>query len=82
MNGTPSPLRRVRQLLSLDREDIVVIVIYGVALGLLSLAVPIAVQSLVNTVAFGSLIQPLVVLAVLLLVALTGAAVLGMRALS
>lgn len=72
----PSPLRRTRQLLALEREDIVVIVIYGIALGLLSLAVPIAVQSLVNTVAFGSLIQPLVVLAVLLAVALTGAAIL------
>jgi ABC-type bacteriocin/lantibiotic exporter with double-glycine peptidase domain len=76
LNARPSPLRRVRQLLVLDRQDIIVVVIYGVALGLLSLAVPIAVQSLVNTVAFGSLIQPLVVLAVLLLVALTGAAVL------
>lgn len=52
------------------------IVIYGVALGLLSLAVPIAVQSLVNTVAFGSLFQPLVVLTVLLAVALVGSAVL------
>ena len=52
------------------------VVIYGVALGLLSLAVPIAVQSLVNTVTFGSLFQPLVVLTVLLAVALTGAAVL------
>jgi ABC-type bacteriocin/lantibiotic exporter with double-glycine peptidase domain len=72
----PSPLRRVRQLLALDRQDIVVVVIYGVALGLLSLAVPIAVQSLVNTVTFGSLFQPLVVLTVLLAVALTGAAVL------
>jgi putative ABC transport system ATP-binding protein len=75
-NLRPSPLRRVRQLLELDREDIVVVIIYGVALGLLSLAVPIAVQSLVNTVAFGSLIQPLVVLSVLLAVALSGAAVL------
>ena len=72
----PSPLRRVRQLLALDRQDIVVVVVYGVALGLLSLAVPIAVQSLVNTVTFGSLFQPLVVLTVLLAVALTGAAVL------
>ena len=51
-----------QQLLELDRQDIAVIVIYGVALGLLSLAVPIAVQSLVNTVAFGSLFQPLVML--------------------
>ncbi|MGB7476888.1 MAG: hypothetical protein WBM26_11800, partial [Polyangiales bacterium] len=57
----PSPLRRARQLLALDRQDIGVIVVYGVALGLLSLAVPVAVQSLVNTVAFGSLIQPLIV---------------------
>lgn len=72
----PSPLRRARQLLALDGQDIVVIVIYGVALGLLSLAVPVAVQSLVNTVAFGSLIQPLVVLTVLLALALTGAGIL------
>ncbi len=72
----PTPLRRARQLLALDRQDIGVIVVYGVALGLLSLAVPVAVQSLVNTVAFGSLVQPLVVLTVLLAVALTGAAIL------
>ena len=45
-------------------------------MGLLSLAVPIAVQSLVNTVAFGSLLQPLFVLTVLLAVALIGSAVL------
>lgn len=72
----PTPLRRARQLLALDGQDIGVIVIYGVALGLLSLAVPVAVQSLVNTVAFGSLIQPLVVLTVLLAVALTAAGIL------
>lgn len=72
----PSPLRRARQLLALDGQDIGVIVVYGVALGLLSLAVPVAVQSLVNTVAFGSLIQPLVVLTALLAVALIGAAIL------
>lgn len=74
--GRPSPLRRTRMLLALERPDIAVVVIYGVALGLLSLAVPIAVQSLVNTVAFGSLLQPLVVLTVLLAVALIGAAIL------
>ncbi len=72
----PSPLRRTRQLLDLDRGDIGVIVVYGIALGLLSLSVPVAVQSLVNTVAFGSLIQPLFVLTVLLAIALIGAAVL------
>ncbi len=76
LDPRPKPLQRVRQLLALDRQDILVIVVYGAALGLLSLAVPIAVQSLVNTVAFGSLIQPLVVLTILLAVALTGAAIL------
>lgn len=75
-SARPSPLRRARQLLALDGQDIAVIVIYGVALGLLSLAVPVAVQSLVNTVAFGSLIQPLIVLTVLLALALTGAGIL------
>ena len=72
----PTPLERTRQLLELDRQDIAVIVIYGVALGLLSLAVPIAVQSLVDIVAFGSLFQPLFVLTVLLAIALVGSAVL------
>lgn len=71
-----TPLRRTRLLLALDRQDIIVIVIYGVALGLLSLAVPVAVQSLVNTVAFGSLLQPLFVLTVLLAIALTASGVL------
>jgi putative ABC transport system ATP-binding protein len=75
-SSRPAPLRRTRQLLALDRQDILVIVIYGIALGLLSLAVPIAVQSLVNTVAFGSLIQPLIVLTVLLAIALIASAVL------
>ena len=72
----PTPLERTRQLLELDRQDIAVITIYGVALGLLSLAVPIAVQSLVDIVAFGSLFQPLFVLTVLLAIALIGSAVL------
>ena len=34
--------------------------------GLLSLATPIAVEALVNTVAFGRFVQPVVVLAILL----------------
>lgn len=72
----PTPLRRTLQLLALEREDIGVVLVYGIALGLLSLAVPIAVQSLVNTVAFGSLLQPLIVLTLLLAVALLGGAYL------
>jgi ABC-type bacteriocin/lantibiotic exporter with double-glycine peptidase domain len=59
-----------------ERSDIWVVVIYSVAIGLLSLVVPIATQSLVNTIAFGTLLQPLVVLSLLVLLGLAFAAML------
>lgn len=70
------PGKRLRALMQLEREDLRVVVAYSIAIGLLSLVVPIAVQSLVNTVAFGSLIQPLVVLTIAVLAALGFSAVL------
>ncbi|MFO0599908.1 MAG: ABC transporter ATP-binding protein [Myxococcaceae bacterium] len=65
-----SPLGRLRALMSLEREDALVVLIYAAAVGALSLAVPIAVQSLVSSVAFGTVLQPIVVLSLLLLLAL------------
>jgi len=59
-----------------ERTDIWVVVIYSVAIGLLSLVVPIATQSLVNTIAFGTLLQPLIVLAFLVLLGLSFAGIL------
>jgi putative ABC transport system ATP-binding protein len=59
-----------------ERTDIWVVVIYSAAIGLLSLVVPIATQSLVNTIAFGTLLQPLVVLSLLVLLGLAFAAAL------
>jgi ABC-type bacteriocin/lantibiotic exporter with double-glycine peptidase domain len=47
-----------------------------VAIGILSLALPVAVQALVNTVAFGAVLQPILVLTLLVSAALTGSAVL------
>jgi ABC-type bacteriocin/lantibiotic exporter with double-glycine peptidase domain len=70
-----SPIARVRRLLVTERRDVSVVVLYGIAIGLLGLATPVAVQALVNTVAFGTLIQPLVVLAILLFAGLSLAAV-------
>jgi len=46
------------------------VVLYAVAVGGLTLLMPIAVQTLVNTVTFGTLTQPLLVLSLILLVAL------------
>ncbi len=61
------PLQRLQQLIHLERQDIGTLLAYGVGIGLLSLATPIAVQALVNTIAFGALLQPLFVLTLILL---------------
>ena len=70
------PITRLRALLSLEREDLWIAVVYSVVIGVLTLAVPVATQSLVNTVAFGNLLQPLVVLALLVFGFLTMSTVL------
>jgi len=62
-----SPWRRLWRLVSLERPMISALFIFAVILGALSLAVPIAVQVLVNTIAFGSLLQPLLILSLVLL---------------
>lgn len=62
--------------MAFEKTDIWVVVIYSVAIGLLSLVVPIATQSLVNTIAFGTLLQPLLVLSLLVLLGLAFAAIL------
>jgi ABC-type bacteriocin/lantibiotic exporter with double-glycine peptidase domain len=69
-----APFRRLMQVARPERRDIVAIVLYSAFIGLLTLAIPVAVQQLVNTVAFGGLLQPVVVLAFLLLMGLTIAA--------
>ncbi|HVJ93062.1 MAG TPA: ABC transporter ATP-binding protein [Labilithrix sp.] len=71
-----SPVERLRRLAALEHGDLTVIVVYAVAIGLVSLAVPIAAQSLVNTVAFTALLQPLVVLSALVLLGLFAAGAL------
>lgn len=75
-HGIP-PLRRLIELVRPDRGDIMTIVLYAIFVGLLSLATPIAVQRLVNTVAFGGLIQPVAILALMLFAGLTLAGVLS-----
>jgi ABC-type bacteriocin/lantibiotic exporter with double-glycine peptidase domain len=72
----PTPYERTRALMHLERDDLWVVVIYAVAVGLFTLATPVAVQSLVSSVAFGTLLQPIVVLSLLLLAALGSQAVL------
>jgi ABC-type bacteriocin/lantibiotic exporter with double-glycine peptidase domain len=71
-----SPARRLLALAHPDRQDLWTVVLYAIVIGALTLATPIAVQQLVNSVAFGGLIQPVVVLALLLFAVLAFSAVL------
>ncbi len=74
------PLQRVWQLLRPESSDIWLVVVFAFVVGLLTLATPIAVESLVNTVAFGRFLQPVIVLAILLMSFLTfSAAVIGLQ---
>jgi ABC-type bacteriocin/lantibiotic exporter with double-glycine peptidase domain len=72
----PSPWKRLRGAFYPERSDLWVVLIYGVAVSVLSLVVPIAAQALVNTAAFGTLLQPLLVLSVVVVGVLIIAAVL------
>jgi ABC-type bacteriocin/lantibiotic exporter with double-glycine peptidase domain len=64
------PVARLRALLKLERRDLWVVVVYSIGIGLLTLVVPVAVQAMVNFIAFGSLLQPLVILTLFVLIAL------------
>ena len=70
------PGYRLAALLRLERKELWVVVIYSVGVGLLTIVGPVAIQVLVNIIAFESLLQPLVVLTFFVLVALGFAAAL------
>ena len=73
-----SPRKRLFNLLSLEASDIWIVTIYAIVIGLLSLATPIAVQSLINQVSFGVLLQPVVLLTLMLFIGLVVVGVLRM----
>lgn len=62
-----SPWRRLFELITEDRRDVVVLLVYTALSGLLALAVPLAAQAVVNSITAGAFLQPLVVLSALVL---------------
>lgn len=62
------PLKRLVEMLKVEKKDLWRVILLAAASGLLSLATPAAVQSLVNTVALGGMMQPLTVLSLLLFI--------------
>lgn len=63
----PSPWRRLWSLAREERPLVMTLLALSLAVGVLTLATPIAVQALVDAVAFGGLVQPLVILSLVLL---------------
>ncbi len=59
------PLRRFLALLKPEASDIRTIVVFSIVIGLLSLTLPLAVEAVVNTIAFGRYLQPLIVLSMI-----------------
>lgn len=75
-HNPPAPFRKTIALIRSERGGFAVALVYSVAIGLLSLVLPVAVQALVNTVAFGSVLQPVAVLTFIVTIALAVTAVL------
>lgn len=63
----PSPWARLREFLRPETSDLAIVLVFALFIGMLTLATPVAVEALVNTVAFGTLVQPLIVLSIILL---------------
>ncbi|MDF1662441.1 MAG: ABC transporter transmembrane domain-containing protein, partial [Planctomycetota bacterium] len=61
---------RLLQLVAMERRDLRIVFVFALAIGLLNLATPIAVEALVNTVAFGGLLQPVIILSLMLMTCL------------
>ncbi len=73
--GLP-PVFLLKSFFQPEKKDIAVILIYGLGVGILSLAVPVGVQTLVNTVSFGAFNQPVLFLVLAVLVGLLAASAL------
>lgn len=72
------PATRLRALLRRERSTLWTAVIYSIAIALLTLALPVATQAVVNTIAFGNLFQPLLVLTLVVAAVLVISGILQM----
>ena len=70
------PWTRLTELLRLERRDVLTILAFALGVGLLSIVTPAAIEALVNTVAFGVLLWPVVVLSLVMLAFLIFSALL------
>ena len=64
----PGPLKRLIQFLSPESRDLRTVFIFSIVVGILSLTTPLAVEAVVNTIAFGRYLQPLIILSLIVFV--------------
>ena len=64
-------IQGLKDILRVNRGLYGVVVVYSITISLLSLVIPIAAQSLVNVVSFGTVLQPVLILSLLVLVSLS-----------
>lgn len=69
-------INRIKNILAIGRDTYWVLLVYGISVSILSLIIPIAAQVLVNIVSFGTLVQPLIILTVIVFLMLASSAVL------
>jgi putative ABC transport system ATP-binding protein len=60
------PWKRLTDALRFESRDIWTVIAFAVAVGVLSIVTPAAIEALVNTVAFGELLWPVIVLALVM----------------
>jgi len=77
MSDPIKPLKRLISFLQPESGDLKTILIFSIVIGLLSLTTPLAVEAVVNTIAFGRYLQPLIVLSLIVLTFLGFRAVLN-----
>jgi putative ABC transport system ATP-binding protein len=70
------PWTRLIELLRLERRDVLTLLAFAIATGALSIVTPAAIEALVNTVAFGVQLWPVLVLSAVMLAFLTLSALL------
>ena len=63
-----TPLKRLIAFMRPEAGDVKAILVFSLFIGLLSLTLPLAVEAVVNTIAYGRHLQPLIVLSLIVLV--------------
>jgi len=74
--GHMSPFQRLLGLLQPEINELWMVILFALGIGVLTLATPVVAMAVVNTVALGTLVQQLLVLCIALLIALGLAALM------